>query len=274
MSTELFEEDPVNIDIVDDEPVEEAALVVGHSSAIVAPSGPPSNDPLIILNEAIRMGRDVATIRDLLAMRKELRAEWAEEQFFFALAEYQATYPEIKKGKPVPNKDGSIRYYYAPLGVIINTVRDCLKANGFSYVIKPVKDDSEEVTARVVLHHKDGHSEESQFTAPIDPEAYMNAPQKVASARSFAKRQAFCDVTGTIPSGEDDDAQSLTFAAGVKYADYINVIQGETDVAALRSLVQNYREDFGKRGDKDGQDVILAAYNKQKEVLKNAQAGN
>lgn len=265
--SDIFEEEPVTIEL-------DGEVAVIEKQAVATVDGPPSSDPLIILNEAIRMGRDVDTIRDLLAMRKELRAEWAEEQFFKALAKYQATYPEIKKGTAVLNKDKqSVRYYYAPLGVIVSTVRDCLKENGFSFIIKPVEDNQESVTARVILHHKAGHNEESSFTAPLDPEAYMNAPQKAASARSFAKRQAFCDVTGTIPSGEDDDAQTLTFAAGQRYADYLNAIDAETDVAELRSMVQKYREDFGKQGDHDGQDVVLAAYNKRKEALKNAQAG-
>ena len=251
----------------------ERTVVPMGKSREIAPTGPPSNDPLIILNEAIRMGRDVDTIRDLLAMRKELRSEWGEEQFFHALAEYQATYPEIKKAKAVMNKPKNnepptVRYYYAPLGVIINTVRGCLKENGFSFVIKPVDEEPAAITARVILHHKDGHSEESAFTAPIDSEAYMNAPQKVASARSFAKRQAFCDVTGTVPSGEDDDAQSFGIEDVMENTEGLDAIKKSEDETILRENYSFYykaaKSDPARLLIKDAKDTRKAELAKEK----------
>jgi hypothetical protein len=52
-----------------------------------------------LIKQAIEKGTDVATMEKLLAMRKELKAEWSKEQFDKAMAKFQNDCPIIKKGK-------------------------------------------------------------------------------------------------------------------------------------------------------------------------------
>ena len=61
-----------------------------------------------------------------------------------------------------------------------------------------------EVTCKIT--HSLGHSETSTFEIPIDNGDYMTAPQKYASAQTFAKRYTLCNALGISTSEEDTDA--------------------------------------------------------------------
>lgn len=167
-------------------------------------------NPEALIAKAIAKGNDIPidTMEKLLAMRRELKAEWSKEEYFKALANFQQACPEIKKTKIVYNKNSTtVRYRYAPLEDIVEQCKDLLKENGFSYNIKTMQQESF-MTAICVTHHIAGHSEESALEIPIDHDAYMNIAQQVASALTYAKRYAFNNAFGIMTGDEDDDAQS------------------------------------------------------------------
>jgi hypothetical protein len=168
-----------------------------------------SVDPQALIAQAIDKGLPLESMERLLAMRRELKAEWAKEQYFEALARFQAACPNIIKDKDVLDRDGKFRYSYAPLDVIVTAVKGALDANGFSYTIQ-TKQDEKAVTSECHAHHTAGHSEISAFTIPMDPKAYMNESQKIASAMTYAKRYAFCNAFGIMTSDQDDDSNSTT----------------------------------------------------------------
>jgi hypothetical protein len=206
-----------------------------------------------MLTLAIEKQLPVETIERLLAMRRELKAEAAREAYFAALSRFQASYPKIEKRKAVYNKDGkSVRYWYAPLDDIIDTVRETLQSCGFSYTIKPVQESDSYVTSTVIATHEAGHSEESSFTIPIDPEAYMNAPQKVASARTFGLRYAFCNVFGIVTGDQDDDtAQTYGLDDLLSIRDEMKYLDEAEDMESLREhmrlIWEQLAEDSPKR---------------------------
>ncbi|HEY5918589.1 MAG TPA: ERF family protein [Chryseolinea sp.] len=169
-----------------------------------------------LIAQAIDKGTSIETMEKLMAMRKEMKAEWAKEQFDSALSAFQSDCPIIKKRKKVMNKDGrSVRYTYAPLDDIVEQVKPFLKVHGFSYTIDvPVEDGF--ITSVVTLTHKDGHSKTSSFRIPIDKDSYMNAQQQFASALTFGKRYAFCNALGVLTGDEDDDAQTAPQSAPAK----------------------------------------------------------
>ena len=162
-------------------------------------------DPEALIARAIDKGLPLESLERLLAMRRELKAEWAREQYFKALSGFQKECPVIGKGKEVHSKDGKLRYKYAPLDEIIGQVKVALEAWGFSYTVQTSQTDKA-VTSVCHAHHVDGHSETSEFTIPMDPEAYMNESQKIASAMTYAKRYAFCNSFGIMTGDMDDDA--------------------------------------------------------------------
>lgn len=161
-------------------------------------------DAQALISQAIDKNTPIETMERLLAMRKELKKEAARDAFFKALAGFQAECPIIEKKTPVYNK-GKVRYKYATLDDIVSQVKALLLKHGFSYIIKSIQDDKG-VGAICRAFHELGHAEESEFKVPIDAAAYMNVAQKVASALTFSKRYAFCDIFGIMTGTGDDDA--------------------------------------------------------------------
>lgn len=168
-----------------------------------------SDEMHMLIAQAIDRNVNVETMEKLLAMRREIKAEWARSQYHAALSAFQAECPIIKKTKIVYNKDGKTeRYRYAPIDSIITQVRHLLEKHGFNHA-EDAKIEGRAVNAWCIITHRDGHSERSGFTVPIDPEAYMNEAQKYAAALTFAKRYAFCDGLGILTGDEDVDAVSI-----------------------------------------------------------------
>lgn len=174
----------------------------------ITPKEPTVINPESLISQAIKQNIPVETMEKLLAMRRELKEEASKEAYFRALSAFQRECPVIIKDQVVKVK-GVERYRFAPLDKIIQQVEPFLEKNGFSYHIE-TKQEEVHVTAICVSHHVDGHSERTSFTIPVDPDAFMNAAQKVASALTYSKRYSFCNAFGIMTSDTDDDAQELT----------------------------------------------------------------
>ena len=162
-----------------------------------------------LLSQAVASNVSVETMEKLFALREKVKAEQAKEAFVEALAMFQSQMPVIKKTKKVMNKDGrTVRYTYAPLDSMADQIKKPVASNGFSYTWDTEKIEGQmKVTAR--LTHKLGHSETSTIEIPIDSEGFMTAPQKVASAQTFAKRLTLCNVLGISTGDEDTDATDV-----------------------------------------------------------------
>jgi hypothetical protein len=154
-------------------------------NALVAAKG---MSPEVLIAQAIERNVPVETMEKLLAMRRELKGEQAKEAFNAALSAFQAECPVIRKGKPVFNKDKSIRYVYAPLEAIVEQVKPLLQRHGFSFTVDSAVEENW-VGAVCKVTHQLGHSETSTFKVPVDRDAFMSAPQRFASARRGRRRR-------------------------------------------------------------------------------------
>lgn len=162
----------------------------------------------VLLSQAVEKGVPVETMERLLAMRKEINKENAKAAYVKALAQFQKDCPEIKKTKKVMNKDGqTVRYMYAPLEDIISGIKELLAKQELSYTWD-VEHSEKGLTAIAKITHSMGHSETSKFQVPIDTGGFMTAPQKSASALTFAKRYSLCNALGISTGDEDDDANT------------------------------------------------------------------
>jgi uncharacterized protein YqgV (UPF0045/DUF77 family) len=257
---------------VTEQQTEETAVAAREDTAPAEPIA--DHSPEALLAAAIERQLPVESIERLLAMRRELKAEWARERYFESLAAFQRECPEIEKTTAVPNKDGTPRYYYAKLGDIVQQVKDILAEHGFSYTVHPTDESVEGwVTAKVVAHHRDGHDEESSMSVPIDPEAYMNAPQKVAAARTFATRYAFLGVLGIVAVDEDDDAQSIDAETAIEYSDQIKRLRGCSSLDELRATGKQLHDRFKGEGDERGVKTVLAEYLRLKAQMEGGSRG-
>ncbi len=162
-----------------------------------------------LISQAIAQSVPVETLEKLFALREKVKAEQAREAFVSALSGFQSICPIIQKTKKVMNKDGAtIRYQYAPIDSIVDQIKKPLAQYSLSYTWT-VKNEPELITAICKITHSLGHSEESSFQIPVDKEGYMTAPQKVASALTFAKRYSLCNALGISTGDEDTDATDV-----------------------------------------------------------------
>jgi len=167
---------------------------------------PVQNEAERLIAMAIDKNVPVESLERLLAMRQQLKAERAKEQFVKAMAEFQGECPIIEKKKKVdftPASGNRVKYNYAPLEVIVDQVKKILSKHGFSYMFDTETNGKMKVICKVT--HKDGHMEVSKFDMEIDTSAKMNVSQKYGAALTYAKRYAFCSAFGISVRDEDNE---------------------------------------------------------------------
>ena len=197
-----------------------------------------------LIAQAIEKGVSVETMERLLAMRRELKAEFAKEAFDKSMADFQSKCPTIKKTKAGGKTNaGVVAYYYAPLESIVEQVKTLITESGFSYAIQ-TKTEDKSVKVTCTVKHTAGHSESSDVQVPLaEGTRVMSAPQIVASALTFAKRYAFCNAFGILTGDDDDDTQVVTKEVKTKtaYEKLISII----DKCTAKEL-RKYKEKMEK----------------------------
>lgn len=177
---------------------------------------PQDNSVEKLISEAIKAGASIETLERIFSLREKVKAEQAKEAFVAATAKFQSEVPMIQKTKKVMNKDGrTVRYQYAPIESIVQQIKKPLVANGLSYRFETAQEGGL-IKATCILTHLLGHSEQSTFEVMVDSDGFMTAPQKSASALTFAKRYALCNVTGVSTGDEDTDATDVGRERDVK----------------------------------------------------------
>lgn len=171
------------------------------------PNGLAEREPNINdwVSQAIATG-DMNTIERVLAMRKELKEEAAKEEFFRALAKFQALVPAIPKRKK------GFGYLYAPLGDIDRGIKTAMEEAGLSKRWEQVET-GDQVTVSCVITHIGGHSE----SATIGPVSWdllekterMNGLQHRAAVIAYLQRYTLL-AAGGIATADDIDAAGIT----------------------------------------------------------------
>jgi hypothetical protein len=156
-----------------------------------------------LIARAIDQNVPVETMEKLLAMRRELKSEFAKQEFDKSMAKFQSECPIIEKKDSAGSS--SFNYKYASLDHIVGQVKGILAKNGFSYTFDTKKENGALITYCHVKH-KDGHFETSQFEIAIDTGSRMNISQKDGAASTYGKRYAFCNAFGILTGDEDTDA--------------------------------------------------------------------
>lgn len=225
---------------------EAKSLVPSEQSVVNVPTSkvaPFQVNPETLIMQAIQQGVPVETMERLLAMRRELRAEWAKEQYDLAMAKFQAECPIIEKKKAVKDNEGVLLYKYAPLDSIVSQAKEAIKNNNFSYAIKS-ETKEKGVISSCVVRHSAGHSEEYPFEVPYGNKTRaMNNSQVTAAALTFAKRYAFCNAFGILTGDEDTDGRvtepkEKPKTTPVKELEYraIKKIQESTDIEEIEKI--------------------------------------
>lgn len=194
----------------------------------------------MLIAKAIDKGASVETMEKFLAMRRELKAEWAKEQFDNDMSSFQGECPVIEKRKEGgKTNSGQVAYKYAPLDSIVSQVKEIIKKYGFSYAIKiEINSEKKLVKAICIVKHRAGHSESSELEVPLGTKTQvMSDSQVVAAASTFAKRYAFCNAFG-IMTGDDDNEKALKSITveEIDIVEYQIMMEGVDDLDSLKKM--------------------------------------
>lgn len=171
----------------------------------------PEPSVALMLQTVIEKGvtaENVAALESLVGLYDRMQAKQAEKQFAKAFAELQSEMPRVVATKPVPNKDGTVRYRFAPYEEILEQVQPYLSKHGFSVSFNSSVGDGR-MTATCTLRHISGHSQSNQFSVRIGqgpPGA--TETQADGSAKTYAKRGALSDALNIVVD-HDDDARMI-----------------------------------------------------------------
>lgn len=202
-----------------------------------------------LINQAVSKDVSVESLSRLLDMRKELKAEWAKEQYIKSLIAFKAQCPIIKKTKPVYEKDKkTIRYRFAPLEDIDEQIKKPLTDNGLSYNFNPVNKDNM-IGVSCTITHIAGHSFTGEpFYLPIGTEQFMSEVQKFGARMTFAKRYVLLMALGLNTADEDTDAveKPAVDTVGIDESD-IKAIDESIDQAALLKLCGDLKKKYPQK---------------------------
>lgn len=176
--------------------------------------------PMALLSLGVKSGATIDTLRELMSLEREWRADQAEIAFNQAFACFSAAVPVIEKTRLVvyTNKDNSLtQYKHASLADIARGVNSILAESGFSYSWE-IEQESGLIKVTCILIHRDGHARKCSLMSTPDSSGGKNPVQAVASTVSYLKRYTLEAVTGLSTDEFDDDGQ----AAG-------NLVTGEPD---------------------------------------------
>jgi hypothetical protein len=226
-------------------------IAVQENSAVVSVEN--------LIGQAITAKATVETLEKLLAMRRELKAEAAKEQFDTAMAMFQNECPIIKKAKAGGKTNSGVTgYYYAPLDTIVQQTKALIMKHGFSYSIQTeTRNKDKEVVAKCIVRHNAGHSESSDMTVPLGGKTgIMSDTQVVAAAITFAKRYAFCNAFGILTGDPDTDGPAPTGNPRALFDKAIALLNSAKTPEALEQIWK-----FKIRGADRADDEVIAFKN-------------
>jgi len=175
---------------------------------------------------------NVAAMGELVKLYERMEDKKAEKEFAAAFVRLQAETRVVKATKPVPNKDGSIRYTFAPFEEIMATVGPLLERHGFT-----VSFSTDYAEGRLIkichLSHIGGYMRENKFAVRVGhgPPGASEA-QGDGAASTYAKRFALCDALNIVIEKDSDaraEGGSVTKEQAEELAHRLAMVNGDKE---------------------------------------------
>jgi hypothetical protein len=187
--------------------------------------------PVQMAYQLIQSGADFNSVKEMLALSKELAADTAKRAFDEAVAAAKSEIPTIAK-----NSKGHNDKRYANFAAYAAVVDPILGTHGLNYRFRT--EQSDKITVTCVLSHKGGHSEENRLSGPADSSGSKNAIQAIGSTLTYLQRYTLIQALG-LAASEDDDGKA---AGGVDDGGPITEEQAE----AIRKLADDDGADLSR----------------------------
>lgn len=177
---------------------------------------------------------DVAKLRALLEMQREIIADDAKTQFTRALHKAQAEIPAVDKNGTVSLGIGKGSYQFATFEDMNKVLRPVMARHGFTIsfdmATKPGEGGGAIITG--TLTHEAGHSRTASIPLALDSGPGRNNLQAMGSTLSYGKRYLCEMFFNIVRKGADDDG----VAAGMKFI-------GPGQLAELEKLLTDTNSD-------------------------------
>lgn len=199
---------------VDAKPIEQQDAETIQEATSLARQPVEPGSILSIIQTALINKTDVETMRELLAIRREERADQAAEAFANALVQFRALVGPIimtghrddRKTKKRDGTYGSVHYDYAELTTTVEQIRPALTQCGLTPTWRVVKNERDWVEVECILTHVLRHKESSgPMGSPPDGNGGQSPVQKLAGTITSLQRKTLFMVLGMVTKEDDRD---------------------------------------------------------------------
>lgn len=166
-------------------------------------------NPLALLDKAISSGIDPDKLGKLMDLAERWQANQAAAEWASSVTRFQGLMPAIEEKKGIPDKQGKIKYHYAPLEDIMEIAQPLLTECGIavSYDSKPHTDKIMSYTCNVSVGT---HTKSTTVYLGLPEIPLANDSQKAGGALEYGRRYSLIAALNLRIKGMDDDAQSQT----------------------------------------------------------------
>lgn len=186
----------------------------------------------VIERAALNPSVDIDKMERLLQMQERIMDRNARAAYAAALAQMQPELPIIAERGGIKDRGGSVQSRYALWEDVVGIITPILSKYGFALSFR-TGNEGDKVSVTGVLSHRDGHSESTSLTLPVDTSGSKNAVQSVGSSTSYGKRYTTAALLNLRTGEPDDDGR----AGGYQRID-------ASQVADLRALIQEVGADL------------------------------
>ena len=219
-----------------DEQTAVAEAPVSETAAIIQMIERAARDPNV----------DIDKMERLFRMKLDMEARASKAAYLAALAALQPQLPVITKhgvinknekdesGKKTGRQEAMTKY--AKWEDVVEGITPKLAEHGFSLSFRVAQPTPDRIVVSAVLGHREGHTEETAISLPIDSTGAKNNVQGWGSSVSYGKRYTAFALLNISARGEDDDGK----AAGEP--EYIT----DEQAMALREMIEAANADTEK----------------------------
>lgn len=219
-----------------------------------------ANDRLL---EKVLDSGNIEVLERFIALREKEETRQAKIAYDLNFAEMQKEYVPVQRSGEVKNKDKTKTLYkFCPLEDILKIYAPIIAAHGFSF--RWTEEHVSETVKRIYcIVSGYGHEDRGYVDIPIQAgNDFTNSIQQRGVSTSYGKRYSFINAFGVIIEDEDDDATSLSFDDGVRYADIVLSIENTNTADELKASWKAAWESLAN--DQAGKDKMTVIYNKKK----------
>jgi hypothetical protein len=158
--------------------------------------------PVQMAYQLIQSGADFNSVKEMLALSKELAAMQSRQAFEEAVAAAKAEIQPVHR-----NAEGHNKKRYADFAAYAKAVDPIITKYGLSYRFRTTQTDK--ITVTCILAHKAGHFEENDLSGPADTTGSKNAVQAIGSTLTYLQRYSLIQALG-LSAATDDDGKAAS----------------------------------------------------------------